>query len=199
MRKASVAVGAALALVAGLTGPARAAGAAGVAPPGSRDLTIHPLVSGEPGYSAGTYVWTGYAYNDTGPGRYGSTGGQATYPASAAPGNAANLIQLQLTPTGAGLRVRAVLETLVHPDLPLLGVGFDTDSDPATGAATVPGGRGPPRAASGWRTSSRCRPPAPPCSAGRGRRGRRWRAFRPPSTPGPTSWRRRSRRTPCRR
>lgn len=121
--------------------PALAISTSGPAPsPGSQDLTIHPLVSGEDGYSNGTYVWTDYAYDDSGPTKNGSVGGQATYPSSAAPGNAADLVQLQLTPSGPGLRIRAILETLAKPNLPLLGVGFDTDNNPATGAASVPGG-----------------------------------------------------------
>ncbi|HET6873852.1 MAG TPA: hypothetical protein VFH70_03695 [Acidimicrobiales bacterium] len=127
-----------LALLGPLAAPALATSNPTPRPPGSQDLTIHPLVSGEAGYANGTYAWTGYAYNDTGPSKNGSAGGQATYPSGEA--NAANLIQLQLTPTASGLKIRAILETLVNPKLPLLGVGLNTDDNPYTGAAAVPGG-----------------------------------------------------------
>jgi predicted esterase len=36
-----------------------------------------------------------------------------------------------------------VLGTLVNPDIPILGVAFDTDANPATGAAELPGGGWP--------------------------------------------------------
>jgi predicted esterase len=109
--------------------------------PGSLDLTVGPLISGTASYLSGTYAWTGYAYNDRGPNTSSTPGGGATYPASIPRGNAANLIQLQLSFTAShDLQIRAILETLTDPSLPVLGVGFDTDGNPGTGAATVPGG-----------------------------------------------------------
>lgn len=122
-----------------LSGTAATGVAVAASHPGSVDMTVHPLVSGEAGYSHGSYVWTDYAYDDTGATKNDSAGGQATYPSSSE-ANAADLIQLQITPTTTGLRIRAILETLVDPALPLVGVGFDTDDNPATGAASVPGG-----------------------------------------------------------
>jgi hypothetical protein len=95
-----------------------------------------------------TFVWTDYAYDDRGPNKdpepggeteyYRLAGGDATYPPEAAPGNAADLIQLQIgLGDGGGLKVRAILQTLVNPDLPVLGIGFDTDCNANTGAATM--------------------------------------------------------------
>src|SRR5690606_728242 len=116
------------------------------------------LVSGTSSYVEGTFVWTDYAYDDRGantietsvvgprgaaPGTAARSGGDAVYPEWAAPGNTADLIQLQLEDRGNVLRVRAILETLVDPSLPILGLAFDTDSNPATGAAVLPGGRWP--------------------------------------------------------
>ena len=86
-------------------------------------------------------MWTDYAYDDTGASRVELGGGAASrIPDGAA--NAADLIQLQLRPTVDGLHIRAVLQTLDDPSLPVLAVGFDTDCDPTTGAASLPGDRG---------------------------------------------------------
>jgi predicted esterase len=89
----------------------------------------------------GTYVWTDYAYDDRGPDTDGIKGGDATYPPEADPGNAADVIQLQvgLTTQGA-VTIKFVLNSLVDPSVPLVGVGFDTDADPATGSRGIPGG-----------------------------------------------------------
>jgi dienelactone hydrolase len=123
----------------------RAAEPAGPAAPGTPDTTTGPLVSGTASYVAGTYAWTDYAYDDTGPNTNASAGGDATYPASVDGGNAADLIQLQVARSRRGdVHLRAVLQTLVDADVPLLGVGLDTDGDPGTGAAGVPGGRWTP-------------------------------------------------------
>jgi hypothetical protein len=54
------------------------------------------------------------------------------------PENSADLMQLQLTSTADGLQVRAVLETLTDPSRPQLVVGFDADSDAATGVGAPP-------------------------------------------------------------
>lgn len=97
--------------------------------PDDNDLTVGPLIGGTGSYVEGTYAWTGYPYSDT-----------TKYPGD---GNLANLIQLQFSFTPRGeLRIRAILETLLKTlvDQPLLGVGFDTDNDPKTGAPSVPGG-----------------------------------------------------------
>lgn len=125
---------------------------------GIRRPELGPLVSGTSSYVEGTFVWTDYAYDDRGantietsvvgprgaaPGTAARSGGDAVYPEWAAPGNTADLIQLQLEDRGNVLRVRAILETLVDPSLPILGLAFDTDSNPATGAAVLPGGRWP--------------------------------------------------------
>lgn len=99
--------------------------------------TLGPLISGKSSWVSGTHAWTDYAYDDRG----NSPG--ASYPGGVYPSdalaNAADLIQLQLGLDGKALKIRAVLETLTDPAVPLLGVGIDTDGDPATGAATLPG------------------------------------------------------------
>src|SRR5437899_1245701 len=108
--------------------------------PGSRDRTLGPLISGSTSYVDGTYVWTDYAYDDRGPNGDAFSGGDSTYPASAAPGNAADLIQVQLGRTPEKqLRITAILETLVHPGLAAVGIGIDTDANRLTGAPSVPG------------------------------------------------------------
>ena len=90
--------------------------------------TIGPLISGTSSERAGTDVWTDYAYDDRGPDA-----------STASPDNAADLIQLQITPGRTEVRIRAVLETLLDRKVPLLGVGLDLDANPATGARGVPG------------------------------------------------------------
>src|SRR5687768_7370956 len=88
------------------------------------DPTVGPLVSGTSSYVAGTFAWTDYAYDDRGPNTDGAAGGDAVYPASVTRGNAADLIQLQLSQSRSGaLVVGAVLQTLLDPAVPLLGVG----------------------------------------------------------------------------
>jgi len=106
-----------------------------------------PLVSGTSLYAEGTYVWTDYAYDDRGANTEGgdlsnpaTAGGDAVYPEWAAPGNAADLIQLQIGERQGEILVRAVLETLTDAQVPLLGVAFDTDGNAETGAAALPGG-----------------------------------------------------------
>ena len=88
---------------------------------------LGPLVSGTLSRVGATTVWTDYAYDDTG----------ASYPDARR--NAADLIQLQLSRVPGGVRVRAILETLLDPSVPRLTIGFDTDGKASTGAATLPG------------------------------------------------------------
>jgi pimeloyl-ACP methyl ester carboxylesterase len=112
--------------------------------------TTGPLISGTVSWVDGTFVWTDYAYDDratTPDAKYpqvlsmeslADMGGASVYP-SVETANAADLIQLQLRFDGEALRIRAVLETLEDPALPLLGVGLDLDGDPQTGAPNLPG------------------------------------------------------------
>jgi len=109
------------------------------------DPELGPLICGTSSYVDGTFVWTDYAYDDHGAdtqeeaaSEFTAPNGDAEYPEWAEPGNAADLIQLQIGVQPYGLQVRAVLETLVDPEIPILGVAFDTDADPATGAALLP-------------------------------------------------------------
>lgn len=127
-------------------------------PPPPSTPELGPLVSGTSSIVSGTFVWTDYAYDDRGantvetsivgprgaaPGSAARSGGDAVYPGWAAPGNTADLIQLQISRPPEGLAIRAILETLVDPRLPILGVAFDSDANPATGATELPGGRWP--------------------------------------------------------
>lgn len=119
--------------------------------PGAPELGA--MISGTAAYVDGTFVWTDYAYDDRGANQTATTGGDRTdsalaggdaqYPAEIGAGNAADLIQLQIGLRPEGLTLRAILETLVDPALPVLGVAFDTDADPATGGAVLPGGQWP--------------------------------------------------------
>jgi hypothetical protein len=112
---------------------------------------LGPLVAGTSSYVEGTFVWTDYVFDDRGPnlvdfpllgpvrcltpGGPDCSGGDAEYPEFAAPGNTADLVQLQIgTARWDRLAVRAVLSSLVNPEVPALGVAFDTDANPATGA-----------------------------------------------------------------
>lgn len=97
------------------------------------------LIAGEVSYVGGTHVWTDYAYDDRGPDSDPTPGGDAAY--ASGPGNTADLIQLQLGTRKGALTVGAVLESLVPGTDALIGVGFDTDRNGATGAAGIPGGQ----------------------------------------------------------
>ena len=101
------------------------------------DPTVGPLICGTGSYVDGTYVWTDYAYDDTGASDTAFGGGAEPYPEDGA--NTADLIQLQLRPTDDGLQIRAVLQTLNDPSVPVLAVGFDTDARPGDRRPTLPG------------------------------------------------------------
>jgi predicted esterase len=120
------------------------------------------LIAGRSAYVDGTYVWTDYVYDDHGPNRQtpqdrdasdpvdsATAGGDESYPPQAAPGNAADLVQLQIGLRDRAIVVRAILETLVDPDLPVLALGFDTDTDSSTGADSFPGRAWPARGSLG--------------------------------------------------
>ena len=114
------------------------------AAPGPRpgDPELGTLIAGEESYVGGTHVWTDYAYDDRGPDTNGLAGGDATYPANPYPGNTADFIQLQLGSDRDGsLTIAALLQTLVRGSDAVVGVGLDTDANPATGASSVPGGQ----------------------------------------------------------
>jgi pimeloyl-ACP methyl ester carboxylesterase len=101
--------------------------------------TLGPMICGTASWIDGAFVWTDYVYDDTGASERELGGGAERYPVNGA--NEADLVQLQLRPTADGLSVRAVLQTVRDPSVPVVAVGFDTDRDPTSGAATFPGGR----------------------------------------------------------
>jgi predicted esterase len=112
------------------------------------DVTVGPLVSGTSSAIDGTFAWTDYVYDDLGPNTdigdrtdMDSAGGDAKYAGGLS--NAADFVQVQITDGDGGLRIRVVLETLLDPAVPLLGIAFDTDNDSATGAARLPGAWAP--------------------------------------------------------
>jgi dienelactone hydrolase len=88
---------------------------------------LGPLVAGEAALVDGTFVWTDYAYDDSG----------TEYPADRR--NAADLVQVQLRQVPGGVRVRVVLETLTDAEVPRLTLAFDTDRNGATGAPALAG------------------------------------------------------------
>lgn len=104
---------------------------------------LGPLICGTSSYVDGTYVWTDYAYDDQGAHESGVPGGEATYPEGI--DNSADLIQLQFESSPDGLQITAVLQTLLKASLPVLGIGFDTDADPGTGAPDFPGSSWQPK------------------------------------------------------
>lgn len=108
------------------------------------DVTVGPLVSGTSTAINGTFAWTDYVYDDLGantePGdrtNMASAGGDAEYAGGLS--NAADFVQVQISDSDDGLRIRVVLETLLDSAVPLIGIAFDTDNDSATGAAKLPG------------------------------------------------------------
>lgn len=103
-----------------------------------------PLISGTASYVKGTYVYTDYAYDDTGANSNPALpGGGDSYPASPYPGNAADIIRIQLgTAAHGALQIGATLNTMLPgKGDALVGIGFDTDRNAKTGAASLPGGR----------------------------------------------------------
>lgn len=118
----------------------------GVAPVRVLAQELGPLIAGRSAYVNGTFVWTDYAYDDHGANVDSRPGGDGAggYPAGLE--NYADLIQLQIGLVAGQVAIRAILETLVDADTPVLGVAFDTDANPATGAGALPGGAWAPAA-----------------------------------------------------
>jgi hypothetical protein len=104
-------------------------GAGSAVPTAPGEPTLGPLISGTTSILQGAHVWTDYAYDD-----------RAGAPGTRSATNGADLIQLQIRPTPDGLSIRAVLETLIVPAVPSVGLGIDLDADPATGAPGLPVG-----------------------------------------------------------
>lgn len=107
-------------------------------------VTHGPLVSGTSSVIDGTFAWTDYVYDDRGANTddgdrtdIASAGGDTDYPQGLV--NAADIVQIQFSDSDDGLRLRVVLQTLVDPAVPLVGIAFDTDNNRSTGAARLPG------------------------------------------------------------
>ncbi len=111
-----------------------------VGPASARAQELGPLIAGRSAYVDGTFVWTDYAYDDHGANTNGRPGGDGMggYPAGLE--NHADLIQLQIGLAAGQIAIRAILETLVDAGRPVLGVAFDSDANPTTGATSLPGG-----------------------------------------------------------
>jgi pimeloyl-ACP methyl ester carboxylesterase len=118
-------------LLAGLA-PVTQAGATGDPSHRRPAPLIGAPVSGNSAYVGGPFIWTGYPYRDH----------DVTYPKGVT--NGANLVQVQLSLEGGYVHVRIVLETLLDTRVPVIGMAFDTDENPATGAPSLPGGRWKP-------------------------------------------------------
>jgi len=108
------------------------------------DVTIGPLVSGAASSIGGARAWTDFVYDDRGPNTdpgdmtdIASAGGDARYPDNLS--NAADFVQVQIGDSQDGLRIRVVLQTLIDPAVPLVGIAFDTDDNSTTGAPRLPG------------------------------------------------------------
>jgi hypothetical protein len=108
------------------------------------EVTVGPLVSGTSSTIDGILAWTDFVYDDRGPNTdagdmtdMASAGGDAAYPGDLT--NAADFVQVLLAGSGDGVHIRVVLQTLLDPAVPLVGIAFDTDNNSATGAATLPG------------------------------------------------------------
>jgi len=99
---------------------------------------LGPLIAGRSGYVNGTFVWTDYAYDDHGANADGRPGGDGAggYPAGLE--NHADLIQLQIGLSAGQVAIRAILETLVDADTPVLGVAFDSDAIQRHGLQIAP-------------------------------------------------------------
>lgn len=108
------------------------------------EVTVGPLVSGTSSSIDGIMAWTDFVYDDRGPNTdagdmtdMASAGGDAAYPGGLT--NAADFVQVLVADGSEGVRIRVVLETLLDPAVPLVGIAFDTDNNSTTGGAALPG------------------------------------------------------------
>lgn len=104
-----------------------------------RLVELGPLISGSESWVNGTYVWTDYVYDDHGANTDGRPGGDGEDGYSDSNLNAADIVQVQLSLAEGGWSARFILQTLKDAALPVLGLAVDSDSNPATGAQTLPG------------------------------------------------------------
>jgi pimeloyl-ACP methyl ester carboxylesterase len=102
---------------------------------------IGPLISGTSSYVNGKWAWTDYAYDDRGVNSDATAGGDTQYPEGLR--NAADLIQVQVATTAAGVQLTALLQTLIDASVPEVGFIIDADASSATGAVAMPGGAWP--------------------------------------------------------
>jgi hypothetical protein len=71
----------------------------------------------------GKWVWTDYAYDDRGVNNDATAGGDIQYPESLR--NAADLIQVQVATTAAGVQLTVLLQTLIDAGVPETGFIID--------------------------------------------------------------------------
>jgi hypothetical protein len=111
------------------------------------------LVSGHEAYVAGEYLYQDWLYDDYGSDSDGLGAvplsprvGNAEYPTNRARygNNAADLVELRIDVAPDSVAYRITLNTLLEPDTTIVTLAFDTDRNPATGAAILPRDPGAP-------------------------------------------------------
>lgn len=91
------------------------------------------LVSGTDAYRDGEYLYQDYLFDDHGANTTASAGvqppaGDVRYPSAAHyAGNAADLVEFRVRPTGDALTYRITLNTVLRPDTAVVGIGIDRD------------------------------------------------------------------------
>jgi hypothetical protein len=102
------------------------------------------LVSGRDAHLGGEYLYQDFLYDDLGSDT-DSEGiwedvGDITYPTNTARygGNAADLVEVRVSPQAGYVAYRFTLNTLLEPDTTMIVTAFDTDRDATTGSATLP-------------------------------------------------------------
>jgi poly(3-hydroxybutyrate) depolymerase len=104
------------------------------------------LVMGQEAYVDGEYLYQDWIYDDNGGDTGASdaggtdTGGDYSYPTDRArfAGNAADLVELRISPNGSSVAYRFTLNALLVPNSSIVALAFDTDGNPGTGRATIP-------------------------------------------------------------
>ena len=104
------------------------------------------LVMGQEAYVDGEYLYQDWIYDDNGGDTGASdaggtdTGGDYEYPTDRArfAGNAADLVELRISPDQSSVAYRFTLNALLVPDSSIVTLAFDTDRNTGTGRSTIP-------------------------------------------------------------